>query len=87
MRWWAISFLLYAASSASAQPEPAPSLTDCDAIMVELKMRPPAYGNRARVNYIWNNYLSNCDMMPWSGQLDAGDVTEITKMINPQTFK
>ena len=67
--WFAILLL-------AAQPLP----TTCPQIMQEMRMRPPAYGEKARAEYVWNFYLQNCQK-EWGDRLDTEDVDELSKVI------
>ena len=71
-----------APAPALAQPFP----TQCSGIVQELKMRPPAYGQKARAERIWNSYLNMCEK-EWAGQVAAEDVDALATVINPQVFK
>jgi hypothetical protein len=66
----------FAVLLAASQPLP----TTCAGVMGELKMRPPAYGERTRAEYAWNLYLRNCEQ-EWKGLLSAEDVIEILRLI------
>ena len=54
--------------------------TTCAQVMDELKMRPPAYGEKARAELVWDMYLTQCEK-EWAGKLDADDVEQLSKVI------
>jgi hypothetical protein len=61
---------------AASQPLP----TTCPQIMQEMKLRPPAYGEQERAQYVWGFYLRHCEE-EYGDRLDAEDVEELTKVI------
>jgi hypothetical protein len=78
----AIVVLILLSSPAWAQARP-PS-TDCDTIVRELKMRPPANGDRARAEYLWTSYIDNCEYIRG---LTTEDVKALNAVLDPWTFK
>jgi hypothetical protein len=73
-------------SPACAQAWPAQ--TDCDAIVRELRMRPPSYGDASRANYDWGNYIGFCEKKaPWNKMMGADDVLEVSKVLHPGLYK
>jgi hypothetical protein len=60
-----------------------PLPTTCPQIIEELKMRPPAYGEKARAGYVWDFYLKTCEP-EWSHKLDAEDAEAVSRVIQGQ---
>jgi hypothetical protein len=58
--------------------------TDCATIIDELKMRPPAKGDRTRAAELWNNYQIYC---AGSGSLTSDDIAAVTKVMHPEMYK
>ena len=75
-------------SSAVWAQQVYPLRDDCDAIVRELRMRPPSYGDASRVNYDWGNYVGFCEnKAPWNKMMGADDVLEISKVLHPGLYK
>jgi hypothetical protein len=64
-----------------------PARNDCDAIVRELQMRPPSFGDPSRTNYDWGNYVGFCEHPPWNRMLGADDVLEVSKVLHPGVYK
>jgi len=60
---------------------------DCAALVRKLELRPPAYGNPSRVNYVWESYLAHCEQPPWNKIVGADDVNEVAKVLHPNLYK
>jgi hypothetical protein len=57
--------------------------TDCATIVDELKMQPPAHGNRARATEMWNNYQIYC---AGTGALSLDDINAVTRVMHPEMY-
>jgi hypothetical protein len=53
-------------SSPACAQQGWPARNDCEAIVRDLELRPPSYGDPSRVNYVWESYLANCEHLPWT---------------------
>jgi hypothetical protein len=64
-----------------------PARNDCEAIVRDLELRPPSYGDPSRVNYVWESYLANCEHPPWTKMIGADNINEVAKVLHPKMYK
>jgi hypothetical protein len=74
MMWFAILL--------AATPLP----TTCTQAVIDLKMRPPAYGEKERAEYVWNFFLEKCEaqMGGPGATFSSEEVDEISKVIQQE---
>jgi hypothetical protein len=67
---------------AASQPLP----TTCNQVVEELKMRPPAYGEKERIGYVWQKWVQECEAKTGGpgAVLSVEDMGEITKALQGQ---